>query len=42
MERTKYLFEEVTGCTAFKANEELFIDYRLEPRPNRVEFPDWI
>jgi len=23
-------------------DEELFIDYRLEPRPNRVEFPDWI
>jgi Tat protein secretion system quality control protein TatD with DNase activity len=25
-----------------KVNEELFIDYRLEPRPNRVEFPNWI
>jgi SET domain-containing protein len=23
-------------------DEELFIDYRLEPRPNRVKFPDWI
>ena len=23
-------------------NEELFIDYRLEPRPNRIKFPDWI
>lgn len=22
--------------------EELFIDYRLEVRPNRVEFPSWI
>jgi SET domain-containing protein len=25
-----------------KSGEELFIDYRLEPRPNRVSFPDWI
>ena len=23
-------------------DEELFIDYRLEPRPNRVSFPEWI
>ena len=23
-------------------NEELFIDYRLEPRPTRTNFPDWI
>jgi len=23
-------------------DEELFIDYRLEPRPNGLEFPDWI
>jgi SET domain-containing protein len=23
-------------------DEELFIDYRLEERPNRVEFPNWI
>jgi hypothetical protein len=23
-------------------DEELFIDYRLEPRPKNVEFPDWI
>jgi SET domain-containing protein len=22
--------------------EELFIDYRLEPRPNRFEYPSWI
>ena len=22
--------------------EELFIDYRLEPRPNGVEYPSWI
>jgi SET domain-containing protein len=21
---------------------ELFIDYRLEPRPNRTEYPSWI
>jgi len=25
-----------------KKDEELFIDYRLEPRPNRVHFPEWI
>lgn len=25
-----------------KAGEELFIDYRLEPRPNRVAYPDYI
>jgi len=25
-----------------KQDEELFIDYRLEPRPNRVEFPSYI
>lgn len=25
-----------------KENEELFIDYRLEPRPNGVCFPNWI
>jgi SET domain-containing protein len=25
-----------------KKDEELFIDYRLEPRPNRVPFPEWI
>ena len=25
-----------------KKDEELFIDYRLEQRPNRVKFPDWI
>lgn len=25
-----------------KKDEELFIDYRLEPRPNTVKFPDWI
>ena len=25
-----------------KKDEELFIDYRLEPRPNRVSFPEWI
>ena len=23
-------------------DEELFIDYRIEPRPNRVSFPEWI
>lgn len=23
-------------------HEELFIDYRLEYRPNRLKFPDWI
>jgi SET domain-containing protein len=23
-------------------DEELFIDYRLEPRPNGVKFPEWI
>lgn len=23
-------------------DEELFIDYRVEPRPNRVSFPEWI
>jgi SET domain-containing protein len=23
-------------------DEELFIDYRTEPRPNRVSFPEWI
>jgi hypothetical protein len=23
-------------------DEELFIDYRMEPRPNRVSFPAWI
>ena len=22
--------------------EELFIDYRIEPRPNRTEYPSWI
>jgi len=25
-----------------KKDEELFIDYRLEPIPNREKFPDWI
>jgi SET domain-containing protein len=25
-----------------KRDEELFIDYRIEPRPNRVSFPEWI
>ena len=25
-----------------KKDEELFIDYRSEPRPNRVSFPEWI
>lgn len=25
-----------------KKNEELFIDYRLEYRPNRVSYPNWI
>lgn len=25
-----------------KKDEELFIDYRTEPRPNRVSFPEWI
>jgi SET domain-containing protein len=25
-----------------KKDEELFTDYRLEPRPNRVSFPEWI
>jgi hypothetical protein len=25
-----------------KKDEELFIDYRREPRPNRVSFPEWI
>ena len=25
-----------------KKDEELFIDYRAEPRPNRVSFPEWI
>jgi len=25
-----------------KKDEELFIDYRLEPRPNRVCYPEWI
>ena len=23
-------------------DEELFIDYRMEPRPNRVSYPSWI
>lgn len=23
-------------------DEELFIDYRMEPRPNRVSYPNWI
>jgi SET domain-containing protein len=25
-----------------KKDEELFIDYRAEPRPNRVSFPEWV
>jgi len=25
-----------------KKDEELFIDYRLAPRPNRVCLPEWI
>lgn len=25
-----------------KQGEELFIDYRKEPRPNRVVYPEWI
>ena len=25
-----------------KRDEELFIDFRIEPRPNRVSFPEWI
>lgn len=25
-----------------KKDEELFIDYRLEPRPTRTEYPSWI
>ena len=32
----------ITADRDIKKDEELFIDYRLEPRPNGVEFPDWI
>lgn len=31
----------VANCKILK-NEELFIDYRLEYRPNRKEFPIWV
>lgn len=32
----------ITANRDIQKGEELFIDYRLEPRPNRVKFPDWI
>jgi hypothetical protein len=32
----------ITADRDIKKDEELFIDYRLESRPNRVELPDWI
>lgn len=38
----------VLSCHKIIANRdipkdtELFIDYRVEPRPNRVSYPDWI
>jgi SET domain-containing protein len=40
----KCLFEKrlVIADKDIQKDEELFIDYRLEPRPNRVEFPNWI
>lgn len=33
---------KIFAAKNIQKNEELFIDYRLEPRPNRVKFPDWI
>jgi SET domain-containing protein len=40
----KCFFEKkmVIADKDIQKDEELFIDYRLEPRPNRVDFPDWI
>jgi SET domain-containing protein len=40
----KCIFEKrlVIADRDIKKDEELFIDYRLEPRPNHVKFPDWI
>jgi len=32
----------VTSARNIKKDEELFIDYRIEPRPNREEEPSWI
>jgi len=32
----------ITASTDIKPNEEITIDYRLELRPNRGVFPDWI
>jgi hypothetical protein len=32
----------ITANRDIQKDEELFIDYRLEPRPNSVELPDWI
>jgi hypothetical protein len=33
---------KITANRDIKKDEELFIDYRREPRPNRVSFPEWI
>jgi SET domain-containing protein len=40
----KWLIKEllVIANNAIQKDEELFIDYRLEYRPNRKQFPKWI
>jgi len=35
-------FHKIIANRDIPKDEELFIDYRLEPRPNRVSFPEWI
>jgi len=34
--------KKILANKPIKKDEELFIDYRLEPRPTRTKFPDWI
>ena len=33
---------KIISNRAIAKDEELFIDYRLEPQPKHVSFPDWI
>jgi len=38
----KLTMHKIIANRDIRKDEELFIDYRLEPRPNRVSFPEWI
>jgi len=37
-----FMDRKVIALRDIKKDEEFFIDYRLEPIPNQVKFPDWI